>query len=368
MRRFIFLIGTDTLFVSLSLFLFLQLAELLRPYTVQTTFDHYLLAWVAVGSAGVMYLSKNAMPQAILARLQNFTSRNGSLLSFVRVWQVFLALSAISIITVLVRQELQTTVVYRYQPGQQNPWVTKHDNNLTDSPVILGEKDRVLYLNQPKTPFTARFTDVFESATVRVYYQGPEPEGLAIESDHSRSVPMFVSDEPDIYQRLQEEEWIKQEDVIPDHPELVLYTRPDRPDFFPAFGLFLEQESIDNVVREIPKSVTVFVVKSDRNIQYQSLFDNHDLGFIQYIVLPDRLKHYNLQPVTKAPNDDDTYILELTEKLQGDDRRRGAEYNFRVVLAGYNPGDWATVKKIEVIATRKPVTLQSLMRFLEFSK
>lgn len=293
-------------------------------------------------------------------------------LDYVLIWRIFLGLVIASILAVITYEEVKTTVTYSYTPSGENRFTTKRYNNPNDSPIVLKEGERLQLINQPSTPFTATLTDIFETLKVKVFYKGSRPTQVGIRSEKSQTPRLIDPGKINIYERLEEKGWVKETNVIQGHPELVLYHRPKVPEFFDPFEFFLSQKDKGELIERIYNLAkpTIWVVKNDSNVQHQSLAnDDHDINFFQYVLLPESIQDYKKNGIGFVENvvgrkKGDLYVASLEEKLWEEVRERGAEYKFRIKLDNYQPGDWAVVEKIEITATRKPVTLESFKNFL----
>lgn len=356
--RTIFILARDTLVLSILLFLIFHLVESLRPYTIQMIFNHYLLVVVIILSMAVMYLAKNISTQKI-RQVLNQIHEPLQKIGYVNLWRISLILSVVVILLIVAYNEMKTTVRYTYVPGQKNRWITNHHDNPVDSPVIEMQRASALLLNQPETQFDLLLTDIFETLTVKVFYNSPVPNKLAIYSDHERSTPVIDSGQIILFDKLTENpEWIWEPQPFSSSDSVTFYQKPGLPETFLPFEEFVEKDTIKRSLNE----AKVFVVKNDQNIEYDSLTHDFQLHEIAYLLVPvlEKINYTNL--VEKTPQG--LYVVELKEDLYPKIRKRGANYKFSLVIEGIELSDWAAVEKIEVTAERKPVSQESLQRFL----
>lgn len=264
--------------------------------------------------------------------------------------------------------DTKPTLHFNLTPQKQD-LLRKRFTTPNDSPVIDWQGRRVWLINQPSTPFTFTLTDIFDDISIKIWYRSPIPHKLSISSDKSRTPFLIDPDQVSIYKRLEERGWRATPDILGDYPELVLFTNPGKPSFFKPFEYFWNQLDAARTVERIYSQPSILVVLNDQNTQLQPLPDQHKLNFIQYVLLPRSLDIYAQHGIrftqkVQQSQQGDLYQLEFSENLWEKVRKRGAKYKFYINLDNYQPGNWAIVEKIEITATRQPVTVESFKNFL----
>lgn len=278
---------------------------------------------------------------------------------YIRIWRIFLGLLAVSLITVIIYGEAKTTVTYTYQPNSNNNWIKKKDTSPNESPLIWQNNQKVLLVNLPETTFNLPLTDIFESITIKVYYQSTAPQKLIIRTKNSRSLPMLDTTQISIYNELNDPAWKWESKTILSSEQVYFYEKPSLPKNFPPLEKFLDASTINRV----RQNAEVFIVKNDQNIDYESITEDFDLPFIAYVLAPnlDAIEYIDLS----SQKGSQTYTITLMENLDEAARQRGVNYRFDLRLQNYRANDWAIVRKIEILAKRNPITLTSLKEYLQ---
>ncbi len=268
-----------------------------------------------------------------------------------------LVLIGLLFVTNLLYRDIQPTQHYVATPTKPSSLI-KESSNPNDSPTIW-QNNRLLWLiNQPTARFLFPTRDIYESLTIRVYYSSNKPEKAFVRTNNTRSQPIINLSAITLFDELANPNWSWPRTSWKNNPSVWLYTKPALPPGYPSFEEFIE----DNTVNRLVDEAAVFVVKNDQNTEYQSIIHDFNLPNIAYLLTPDPdlFKSNDLKKVG-----DQKYLIEVTSQLTEEFRAIGVKYPIDIGIDGFNVGDWMTVEKIEIIATRNPVTLDSVGSFIK---
>lgn len=243
----------------------------------------------------------------------------------------------------LVIQDISTTTTLTFQPQHENKLLTKNTTSPDHSPIIVKNKQKLWLINKQKTEFVATLPDIFESVTVTVHYQSPNPEYLVLEGNQQTTQARFDPSRIKVVEYLANESWNSSPVSFVNYVGIV-YTNPLLPSLFPAFDQF----GSTDVIKRLYNESSFFIVKTDQNTEYKHLSRDIAISSAAYIMIP------TIQQLPIVDETEDEYILMLEDVPMYPLPKRGTPYTFSLKFVDYSDGLWASVNKIEITGTRNP--------------